>query len=92
METTLKKEVIELPVEVMKRLADMAKANKKSLKAYIESILVGKAESELNPSPSGDKWFEDPENIKIIQQGVKELNEGKLIKYSINEIKSILDV
>ena len=43
----------------------MAAAKGKSLKAYIENILVEEAEVlqvevSVNPSPSGDTWFNDP--------------------------------
>ncbi len=30
-----------------------------------------------NPSPSGDKWFENPENLELIKIGEKQLREGK---------------
>lgn len=30
-----------------------------------------------NPSPSGDKWFENPKNLELIKIGEKQLREGK---------------
>ncbi|UOE39727.1 hypothetical protein MTP09_07275 [Chryseobacterium suipulveris] len=29
------------------------------------------------PSPSGDKWFENPENLKLIDKGISDLKEGR---------------
>lgn len=59
METTLKRKNIDLPVEVLQKLSLMAVAQGRSLKAYIEQLLIAKANSitievHENPSPSGD--------------------------------------
>jgi len=60
----------------------MAAAKGKSLKAYIENILVEEAEVlqvevSVNPSPSGDTWFNDPANITEIKKRVKAHREHK---------------
>ena len=60
MDTTLKRKNIDLPVDTLKKLSLMAVAQGKSLKAYIEQVLISKAngitiEVSENPSPSGDK-------------------------------------
>ena len=70
MDTTLKRKNIDLPVDTLKKLSLMAVAQGKSLKAYIEQVLISKAngitiEVSENPSPSGDKWFDDPERDYI---------------------------
>ena len=61
-----KRKNIDLPVDVLQRLSVLAASQGKSLKAFIEHLLVVKANSisvEVleNPSPSGDSFFEDTE-------------------------------
>ena len=67
----LKRKNIDLPVETLQKLSIMAVAQGKSLKNYIETILISKAEAisvevNENPSPSGAPWFDDPENLSLI--------------------------
>ena len=57
-----KRKNIDLPVDVLQRLSVLAASQGKSLKAFIEHLLVVKANSisvEVleNPSPSGDSFF-----------------------------------
>jgi hypothetical protein len=32
-------------------------------------------ENSGNPSPSGDSWYDDPRNIAIVKEGIKNANE-----------------
>ncbi len=62
----IKRKNIDLPVDTLQKLSIMAVAQGKSLKNFIETILISKAntvavEVSENPSPSGDPWFNDPE-------------------------------
>ncbi len=71
-----KRKNIDLPVDVLQRLSVLAASQGKSLKAFIEHLLVVKANSisvEVleNPSPSGDSFFEDAENMAEISARVK---------------------
>ncbi len=73
----------------------MAAAQGKSLKKYIETILIAKAntvaiEINENPSPSGDPWFNDPENMASVQRGIAEMKAGKGKAYSMDEIRELL--
>ncbi|WP_236979947.1 hypothetical protein [Membranihabitans maritimus] len=34
--------------------------------------------SEKNPSPSGDRWFSDPENINILDKGIADEKAGRV--------------
>lgn len=91
----LKRKNIDLPVEVLQKLSIMAVAQGKSLKAYIENLLISKADSisvevKENPSPSGDKWFEDSRNLESVNQGIEEMKAGKGRAYTMDEIKSAL--
>ena len=97
METTIKRKNIDLPVDVLQKLSLMAVAQGRSLKAYIEHLLIAKANSitievHENPSPSGDKWFNEPENMESVHRGIQEMNEGKGKAYTIDEIKEHLGV
>ena len=97
METTLKRKNIDLPVEVLQKLSLLAVAQGRSLKAFIEQLLIAKANSisvevHENPSPSGDKWFESPENLASVRRGIQEMNEGQGEAYTMDEIKRRLGV
>lgn len=76
-----KRKNIDLPVETLQKLSVMAASQGKSLKAYIENILVAKADTlqlELqNPSPSGDEFFSYPENLNDTADRVNEYKKGK---------------
>lgn len=86
-----KKKLIELPVDTCRKLAIQAAIQGKSLKKYIESLLITKGESVSinnvdNPSPSGDPWFVDSDNISIVMEGIKEYESGKTTSMTIEEI------
>ena len=86
---------IDLPVDVLQKLSLMAVAHGKSLKAYIESILISKAnkvniEITENPSPSGDEWFDDPRNIAALQEGITQYKEGRTKTCSMDEVRDLL--
>lgn len=93
----IKRKNIDLPVETLQKLSIMAVAQGKSLKKYIESILISKADSvsveiSENPSPSGDKWFDDPENLESVNRGVADMKSGKHRSYTMDEIRTMLGV
>ena len=97
METALKRENIDLPADVLKKLSAMALSQGKTLKAYIENLLIDKAESMSletgrNLSPSGDEWFDDPMNIQSVRKGMAEIEEGKGKVYTLEEIKETLGI
>ncbi len=33
-----------------------------------------------NPSPSGDKWFLDSQNISLLKKGIADANAGEVIR------------
>ena len=93
----IKRQNIDLPSEILRKLSIMAAAAGKSLKKYIEDTMIDKANSANitvyeNPSPSGDPWFDDPENMAMVMRGVAEMKAGKGRAYSIDEIKELLGV
>ena len=78
-----KRKNIDLSVDTLKKMSIMAASQGKSLKAFIENILETKANSlsvevSSNPSPSGDPWFDDPENMAEVEKRVKAYKEGKV--------------
>lgn len=93
----IKRKNIDLPVETLQKLSIMAAAQGKSLKNFIETILISKAnavtvEVSETPSPSGDPWFNDPENIASLNRGIAEMKTGKGRAYSMEEIRKLLGV
>lgn len=93
----LKRKNIDLPADTLQKLSILAVAQGKSLKKYIESLLISKANSVVvevseNPSPSGDSWFNNPENIAIVNEGIAEYKAGKTVPYNPEEIKAMLDI
>jgi len=93
----IKRKNIDLPIDTLQKLSIMAVAQGKSLKSYIESILISKAEGisvnvSENPSPSDDPWFRDPENMASVNRGIAEMKAGKGRAYSMDEIREILGV
>lgn len=86
---------IDLPVDVLKKLSEMAVEHGKSLKAYIESILISKAnleyrETSENPSPSGDVWFDNPENLAEVREGIAQYHKGETQTCSLDEVRERL--
>ena len=70
-----KRKNIDLSVDTLKKLSIMAASQGKSVKAFIENLLETKANSlsievSTNPSPSGDPWFDDPENMASVMRGI----------------------
>ena len=97
MATTIKRKNIDLPVEVLQKLSLMAVAQGRSLKAYIEQLLIAKANSisvevHENPSPSDDEWFDNAENVESVRRGVQEMSEGKGKAFTMDEIRERLGV
>ncbi len=93
----LKRKNIDLPVDTLQKLSIMAVAQGKSLKKFIETILIAKADSIVvevsdSPSPSGDEWFDDPENLASVRRGMEEIKAGKGKAYSMKEIRNLLGV
>ncbi len=93
----IKRKNIDLPVDTLQKLSIMAVAQGRSLKNFIETILINKANSVLvevseNPSPSGDPWFDDPENMASVRRGIEEMKAGKGRAYTMDEIRTLLGV
>ncbi len=93
----IKRKNIDLPVDTLQKLSLMAVAQGKSLKNFIETILISKAnaitvEVSENPSPSGDAWFNEPENMASVKRCIEDVKAGKCRAYSMDEIRNLLSV
>lgn len=93
----IKRKNIDLPVDTLQKLSIMAVAQGKSLKNYIETVLISKADTitvevSENPSPSGDPWFIDKKNMASVKRGVAEMKAGRGKAYSMDEIRTLLGV
>lgn len=93
----IKRKNIDLPVDTLQKLSLMAVSQGKSLKNFIETILISKANSIAvevsdNPSPSGDPWFNNPENMASVRRGMDDIKAGRCRAYSMDEIRNLLGV
>ena len=91
-----KRKNIDLSVDTLKKLSIMAASQGKSVKAFIENLLETKANSlsievSTNPSPSGDPWFDDPENMASVMRGIEDAH-GRVTAYTIDDIINLLGV
>lgn len=92
----IKRKNIDLPVETLQKLSILAVAQGKSLKNYIETLLISKAnavtvEVSEDPSPSGDPWFDDPENVASVMRGIEQMKRGEGRAYSMDELRTLLE-
>lgn len=55
-------------------------------------VLVNAAQRAGNPSPSGDTWFDDPENIQMIMKGKQQIEKGECTAYTAQELIQMLGV
>ncbi|GAA4780526.1 hypothetical protein GCM10023231_04510 [Olivibacter ginsenosidimutans] len=57
----------------------------KAVKAVLDALGLSYQEeksSNQNPSPSGDTWFLDPENLAQLDKGIAEIKAGKAVPYT----------
>jgi hypothetical protein len=44
----------------------------------------------VNPSPSGDPWFDDPRNMEELERGIAEVKAGHVTRVTLDEVKTML--
>lgn len=91
----VKRKNIDLPLDTLHKLSLLAVAQGKSLKNYIETLLIAKANSvsievKENPSPSGDSWFNDPENLALVMRGIEDAKAGRGREVTAEEIRKMI--
>lgn len=92
----IKRKNIDLPADILHKLSIMAASAGKSLKRYIEEAVIEKANSVHivvyeNPSPSGDEWFDDPENMAMVMRGIEDMKSGRCRVVTPEEIREKLE-
>lgn len=45
-----------------------------------------------NPSPSGDAWFDDYENMDMVRRGVSQIEQGRCKSFTVDESRRMLGV
>ncbi|MCC8175203.1 MAG: hypothetical protein LUC85_01535 [Bacteroidales bacterium] len=89
---------IDLPIDTIRKLSILAAAYGESLKAFMENLLIAKAsgvqvEISESPSPSGDEWYDDPENLLLLQEAEEEYRRGVRGKeYTIEELREMAGI
>ncbi|KAA6328115.1 hypothetical protein EZS27_022961 [termite gut metagenome] len=71
-----------------KKFFDLAEKERviiKRGKKLVELVVSDKLSE--NPSPSGDIWFDDPENMASVMRGIEDVKAGKVTK--IEDTKNI---
>lgn len=91
----IKRKNIDLPTDILRKLSIMAAAAGKSLKKYIEETMIEKANNTNitvyeNPSPSGDPWFDDPENMAMVMRGIEDVKAGRVERVTPEQIHEML--
>ncbi|MCQ2252987.1 MAG: hypothetical protein MJZ61_06025 [Bacteroidales bacterium] len=61
------------------------------LKKILEFVGVNKKiKYSETVSPSCDEWFDNPENIKMLDESIQEAERGEVIKMSMDDIRKAL--
>jgi hypothetical protein len=57
-----------------------------------DTVFEIKPSSEVfvNPSPSGDPWFDDPRNMEDVERGIADVKAGRVTRVSLDDIKTML--
>lgn len=55
-----------------------SKRKKETLTKILDALKIPYVENK-NPSPSGDKWFLEPENIAEIEKGLADVKAGRAV-------------
>ena len=99
METTIQttRKIIDVENDVLQTIKIAAASTGLSVKKYIEHLIARDAKQyqisirKNNPSPSNDPWFDNPENMKLMELGSQQLKEGKGREVSLEELKGMLN-
>ncbi|TGX84066.1 hypothetical protein E5358_00040 [Palleniella muris] len=73
---------LNVPASKMKLLRSLAKE--------LGCTVQKSKKSKLSVSPSGDKWFENQENLAAIRRGEEDLKNGRCHTMTMEEIKDAL--
>lgn len=57
---------------------------------FVETNSEG--QSHINPSPSGDPWWDDERNVAMVERGAEQIRRGLGQELSLQEIDALLGV
>lgn len=63
--------------QTIAKLNAMAVRRRMSLRDYVRKLLNKEAASYENLSPSGDPWFDNPENVRMVEEAEAEYEQEK---------------
>ncbi|WP_353135738.1 DUF2683 family protein [Pseudopedobacter sp.] len=70
----------------MQKITIEIKSKSEMLLKILDAVGIPYSDAE-NPSPGGDKWFLDPENIKTLKKGIEDTKAGRVT--SIKDVDNI---
>lgn len=90
---------IGLPVDTDQEFKRVAAVKEISVERLIEEVLIDagkkfkievRSTNPNNPSPSGDPWWDDPENVAMVERGIEDVKAGRCTVMSMEEIEKML--
>lgn len=88
MDTTVQGFYLDVPKSEVKFFQQLAKKMGWTVSAK-ETLNV---ETSTSPSPSGDTWFDDPENMASVMRGIEDAEQGRKKAYTMDELRNLLGV
>lgn len=69
----------------------------KIIKAFLKAIEIPFEKLKdkslpQNPSPSGDPWFDNPENLAMVEKGFEDVKAGRVQEVTLEDVKKLLGV
>jgi hypothetical protein len=64
---------------------DKTMPTKLRTKTKQKSVRLKFPKNPNNPSPSGDPYFDNPKNIAALEEGIRQLKEGKVTIFKTDE-------
>lgn len=87
--TTVQVKNLDLPFDTVERLKEKAAAHGCSLKHYMERLLISSAKTDsAGISPTGDSWYDDPDNLALVDRGISEEKRGRAVSMTVEEMKA----
>jgi hypothetical protein len=60
---------------------------------YCRTLSFAKVKiDDENPSPSGDPWWNIPENRKAVERGIEDVKAGRVLSMTREELRMLLEV
>lgn len=84
-----------VPAPVLHQFYDCASARRQDVNELVSDLLEEELRREderraKSMSPSGDPWFDDPENVAAVMEGLEDAKAGRVQAYTLEELKEML--